>query len=224
MTRLAALVQSGADLHEINDVFPELVLQHKRKIEEYMAFNSLAFQDSALLPWADLLYSGPDENTRSIVSWVNSNLHCSARPIKAPQLFIVGPSNTGKTSFAQFLSTRVRTYPMPFENFFDGFDDQFDLAIADEFYNTNIDARALNAFLDGQAMRLRTKGGSVLKRRNIPVIILSNYSASSLFGLNSTQTKVFSSRVVTIDLTNPIDLAGLSFAPLEGVPSSAPSL
>lgn len=54
-------------------------------------------------------------------------------------------------------------------------DDRYDLIIFDEFTG-QVPIFILNSLLDGSEVRFNVKGGHVVKRENLPVIILSNFS------------------------------------------------
>jgi len=59
-------------------------------------------------------------------------------------------------------------------------DDIYDLCIIDE-YKGQFPVYLLNNFLDGSEVRFHTKGGSVIKRQNIPTMIMSNYSPKECY-------------------------------------------
>jgi len=61
------------------------------------------------------------------------------------------------------------------EDFYDGFADEgFDLIVLDEF-RAQKTIQFMNSFVEGAPIYLRTKGGQTLKKKNLPVVVCSNY-------------------------------------------------
>lgn len=177
---VAQKILDGMSLFKLNEEEPGFVLQHKRKIEEYEAWVAMKRPRLDLLPWELLPVPafGPE---RQIAEWCNSNLF-KPRPLKSPQLYIFSPPNCGKTTFVQFLERFCRIYYMSLlEDFYDFYDDDsYDLVVIDEFKGQKT-IQFLNQFLDGQTCTIRIKGGQRIKRRNIPVIILSNWPLNHVY-------------------------------------------
>lgn len=177
-TEMALLCKEGKTLEEINDLDPGYVLNNKRKLEEYLAWTSLVAMRNEKRPWVPLNdddghFGSPEDYV--IAGWLNENIK-QRRKFKGKQLYVWGPPNTGKTTMVNQLNKRLSVYFVPRdEDFYDGYRDAaYDLAVLDEFTHTKT-MQWLNQFLDGQTMTLRIKGGQVVKKDNIPVIILSNY-------------------------------------------------
>jgi len=109
----------------------------------------------------------------SIANWLNSNLFVS-RALGTPQLWLQGPTGCGKTTLATKLSECARTYAVPDEDFYDDYaDSNFDLIVFEEFKHQKT-VQWMNKFIDGQVCPLRQKGRQTVKKRNLPVIVLSN--------------------------------------------------
>lgn len=180
---IAKLCQEGKTLSEINDLDPGFVLQNKRKLEEYLTWTNKRKDKLSLLEWVPI--SGGDiqdmdtDAERQIAIWLNENIR-QQRIFKQKQLYIWGPPNMGKSTLIKYLSKYLNIYHIPRdEDFYDDYEDQvYDLAVLDEFTHTKT-MQWLNQFLDGQSFYLRKKGGQVLKKENLPVIILSNFELSS---------------------------------------------
>lgn len=70
----------------------------------------------------------------------------------------------------------MRIYYIPHrEDFYDGFDnDDYDIAILDEYNSGSKHISWLNMWLDGSCMSLPMKGHQMVKSHNIPTVILSN--------------------------------------------------
>lgn len=94
------------------------------------------------------------------------------------------------------------------EDFYDYYDDEtFDLVCLDEFKGQKT-MQFLNCFLQGGDMFLKKKGSQYHKRKNIPVIILSNWSLDDCYRGDCSSIR---SRVTEITLTQPIDLDNIIF-------------
>jgi len=179
---IARQVMDGKNLMEINETDPGFVLQHKRKLEEYQVWVTMKKPRLDLLPWQKVPVPayGPEYQ---LATWLNENIHLPhPRCLKAPQLYLYSPPNCGKTTLVSWLSRFCRIYYMPLlEDFYDFYDDDsYDLVIIDEFRGQK-QIQFLNQWLDGQPATVRVKGGQRLKRRNLPCIILSNWSLSSVY-------------------------------------------
>jgi len=177
---IAKLIAEGKTMKDIFEVEPGFVLMHKRKIEELQSWMQRRKEKEMKKEWQpfspediqDLSTSGEQE----IALWLNKNLKVP-REFKQKQLYIWGPANMGKTSLINKLAEFLNVYYVPRdEDFYDDYEDGiYDLIVFDEFTNLK-KMQWLNQVLDGQSMYLRKKGGQVLKKDNLPVIILSNYS------------------------------------------------
>lgn len=112
--------------------------------------------------------------------WLSDNLQTD-RSFKQKQLFLYGPPGIGKSSLALKLSEYFLTYYPPMdEEFYDGYHDGCDLIIFDEF-KAQKRITFLNQFLQGAPMTLRIKGAQVMKRKNHPVMIFSNFSLEQCY-------------------------------------------
>lgn len=172
----------GRTLIQINELYPGMVLQHKRKIEEYLTWYSVQKRrlETQQLQWTSVSASSGTAAAR-IATWLNQNIR-TTREFKQPQLWIFGPPNTGKTTLLNGLRQRLNIFDVPIdEDFYDEFyDNMYDLAVIDEFKGQK-KIQWLNRFLDGSHMTIRVKGSQRLKTQNIPVIICSNFEPSQCF-------------------------------------------
>lgn len=117
-----------------------------------------------------------DHPNTQIVEWLNLNIKIK-RTFKQKQLYIYGPPNMGKTSLVHFLEKYLMIYRIPpDEDFYDDYEDGvYDLMVLDEFRG-NKRVQWLNILLEGSFLPLRKKGSQYLKKDNLPIIILSNFS------------------------------------------------
>lgn len=127
--------------------------------------------------------------------WLNRNLF-EPRTFRQLQLFIQSPPGVGKSSLINFIEEHFAVYRPAEEAFFDGYDDKFDLAVFDEFAAKHT-RTSLCQFMDGGACRLRIKGGTIEKKKNMPVIFLSNYTPEHLYN-DKIDYDAFTSRIFTL--------------------------
>ena len=111
-----------------------------------------------------------------IASWLNANLR-RIRPHRTKQLWICAPPRMGKTSLIMMLEQafKLSTYYWPRdEKWWNGYsDNEYDLIVLDEFF-TQKTITELNPILSGDPVPLSRRGLSpIVKRQNLPVIILS---------------------------------------------------
>nr|QXP07706.1 MAG: replication associated protein [Arizlama virus] len=116
----------------------------------------------------------------AICQWLNKNL-LQDRIRSQPQLWIHGPTCHGKTTLKNTLEESLRTYTVPNEDFYDSYSDtSYDLIIFDEF-NHEKKITWMNSFVDGSTCPLRQKGDQTIKKKNLPVIVLSNKSIAECY-------------------------------------------
>lgn len=172
---VADLLDEGASLQEVNKFDNGYFLINKRKIEDYGTFVAIEKKRKEMIPWAEPDLTNLTDANLQIGKWLAENIRKS-RPFKAPQLFIHGPRNRGKTSLIEYLERSLSIYHVSTtEDFYDGYDDYYDLVVIDEFKGQKT-IQWMNEFLQGSRMTLRLKGRQYLKTKNVPVIILSNFS------------------------------------------------
>ncbi len=124
------------------------------------------------------------------------------------QLFLYGPTLMRKTTLIKALEQFFSCFQIPRdEDYYDFYSDSiYDLAYMDEFKG-NKTIQWMNTWLDGATFVLRQKGAQIIKSKNIPTIIISNYS------LRECYSKVDEMRFATIDrrlkqvhVTSPLTL------------------
>lgn len=225
-TAVANMIRSGSSLVEVEENDPGFFLFHQKKINEYLAFTIQKQQRSSIKPpTMPIRYTGEDESTMSIIDWLNTNLFLTARRFKSPQLYLHGPPNSCKSLLAMRLSERCRThFLMMNEDYYDSFDNEADLVILDEFKSQKT-IQFLNNFLDGSRTTLRAKGFQIQKTKNIPVIILSNYSPFHAYKTDAALEKLDTllARLKVVELFHPIDIDNIHFDPVELTTSSSSS-
>ena len=178
--KVAAQLVKGKSIAEINVLSPGFVMQHLPKLKTYRSFLDDVGGDPLLEfpPLSDLQRDAFNVSELSISCWLETNLRGFPvrPPFRSKQLMIIGGSGIGKSSFVDALSKFARPYDVPMdENFYDSYDDKlFNMCIMDEFRSQKT-ITFLNKFVDGSPCPLRIKGGQTTKRKNLPVIVLSNW-------------------------------------------------
>lgn len=208
---IAVLMNEGASLEDVFAQEPGYFLMHKRKIEDLQGWLAVKKMKENLEAFPGrFVYMGQCLQTTAIVEWLNGNLFKDARPFKAPQLYVYGAAGSRKTSLVTMLERWARVYWVPNdEEFYDFYSDtDYDLIVFDEF-KLQKKLQWLNKFIEGAPCPIRKKGvAAVMKRKNLPVIFLSNYSTEELLK-DKDDWNLFNARVLSIGLYNPIDIPNI---------------
>jgi len=195
----------GKRFQDILTNYPGFALIQKKNIDALVSHVAAHSKLQSLVPWTSLLYDGTDEDTTVLVAWVNRNLFRD-RTFKQPQLFICAPADFHKTLFVRRLATRCRIYWAPHEDNFDNYSDEFfDLIVFDEFRAKDRPLCVLNTILDGGNIRLKQRYMQTEKTKNLPCIILSNYTLEELYK-NEKQVSLLRARLEEHILSVPIDI------------------
>jgi hypothetical protein len=178
---VAQKLVEGLTVRQCVQEYPGFALQHLAKMAQFEAF--LQTDDPReRVPWTDLpVLNLPTVYGRKIATWLNGNLGKS-RSFRQKQLLIWGPTSVGKTSLILALEAYFRVYWIPMgEKYYDYYHDKdYDLIVFDEYHSQKT-ITWMNSFVAGAPMTLRRKGGQVQKRKNLPVIVLSNFDPSFEF-------------------------------------------
>ncbi|QCX35041.1 replication-associated protein [Blackfly DNA Virus 11] len=179
-TAIAKMILEGKSMVEINEKDPGYVMMNKRKLEEYESWVTIQNNKKSKITWVPPNLEGLTDSNKQIAQWICSNVR-QTRKFKAPQLFITGPKNLGKTSLIEWLERSLSVYHIPqTEEFYDLYSDSYDLVVFDEFKGQKT-IQWMNLFLQGSPMNIRKKGSQFLKQKNLPVIILSNYQLGDCY-------------------------------------------
>jgi len=182
-----ALIE-GKSCFDIMDTSPGFYMMHKRKLEDFESTVLLRNAKKEKKTWVEFSeekLSGMSSTEKQIALWLNKNLF-KQREFKQKQLYIYGPKNKGKSSLITALENFAMVYWMPgSEDFYDQYHDNlYDLIVLDEF-RAQKTIQCLNLWLQGSTMPLRKKGSQGLKKKNLPMIILSNYSLEECYSKTS---------------------------------------
>lgn len=116
----------------------------------------------------------PDTTEAIVLRWIAMNLFDSYRPLRTKNLYLHSPPGRGKTTLVQTLAKTFKTYFVCLgEKYFDGLTDSHELIVFDEFCGTT-PLGIMNQILDGQQCLLPQRYQVYNKKKNTPVIILSN--------------------------------------------------
>jgi len=214
--RVTKLIMDGAEVADLLLNKEDLslcsyVMKNLRTILQFQSFCRRNTEDELrVLTWSPAAeqlkikassdLSPTEEKMRKVMEWVISCYKVTL-PFKTPQLYLKSTSDHGKTSFALKLMSFFRIFwAGTGMHLYDDFNAKFDMCVFDEFHIKNIpNVRTLNQFLDGQVMSVPCRYNNVLKAKNIPCLILSNYSPDQLFK-DSTALSAFKSRILYVEI------------------------
>lgn len=194
MAKIAHQIAAGTTIMEIDEQFPQVMIMHRRKIEDYMEWKARAAPPQ-LPPWTpvpiDLAMPFQDAQ---IATWLNANVLQKKRDPAATHLYIHGSTALGKTTLVSRLAKWLRIYYIPpDEDNYDAYQDgAYDIAFLDEFKGQKT-IQWLNAWLQGHPFPLKRRFASTLKKDNLPTIIVSNYTLKEVY------KKVDDQRLATLE-------------------------
>lgn len=178
---IARMIMDGKEDMDIVAEHPGYVME---KLHHMNAFRSMIEKEVSvaptqwLCPTADVL-----SGWGAVTEWLKANLLAESRPLRSAQLWLYGPPRVGKTDlWMRLVEQGIRVYNVPYEDWYDEYhDDAYDLIIFDEFRGQK-SIYDMNRLIDGQHAPLRRRGRApYLKKRNIPAIIVSNYSVADCY-------------------------------------------
>lgn len=204
---VATMLMEGATNEELLKLYPGFLLMNSHKVNNFKNFLASKQPLGSGVSW--VTYSGSQPETNEVIKWTQSNFF-GPREFKQKQLYIWGPPDCGKTRFAMLINTKWRAYWVAtLEDFFNDYqDEEYDCIVMDEFVTR--DLPTLNTLLQGGIARLRTKGGQVVKKKNLPVLILSNGPPEKWFR-NNLLLPAFLSRIKIIEVKEMLDLDNVLF-------------
>jgi len=224
-------IQKGRTLDQLVDSHAAFLLLNLRKVKEYLDFISLRERRMKFAEAQQLkVLVQPAEGFSSswnleIALWLKQNLRMP-RAHRTRQLWICAPPGVGKTSLILMLEEafKIEVYYWPKEEmWWDGYSDgAYDLIVLDEFFAQKTITQ-LNPILSGDPTPLsRRCSAPLVKRDNLPVIILSNYTPEECYAKVAThqphKLAPLLDRLTVVQATGPIRLVPTP----EGLPDDEP--
>lgn len=197
-TLVARRLLAGDPVHSLLQEYPGFFMCNLRKAFD---FESYASRSRLLGAKSDFnlvsLVPHNDDGNIQLAHWLTSNLR-QERPLRTKQLWLYGPPGSGKTSLVMALEAYLHVYWVCQDmDFYDGFDDSYDLIVYDEMKSQK-KLTHLNNVITGAPTRLNVKGSTSYKTKNMPVIFLSNVHPEQAYTKWSPQRDAFIDRLTII--------------------------
>lgn len=185
-TKIVQMIKEGATLDELDEEEPSYMMQHLVQVQRYLDFQEhkklRQLRAAAQLEVFHVSPAAGHENSSNmaLASWLNRNLRTpTKRPHRTPQMWLRSSPEMGKTTLIEYLrdTFQLSIYYLPLnEKWYDGYADYcYDLIVLDE-YKAHKKITDLNPILSGDPVPLSRRSTTpILKRDNLPVIILSNF-------------------------------------------------
>ena len=171
---------------------PGYALLHKHLIDDFIAYAEAAKNLEIIRPeltqgilectWSDGQPVTIGDPVHLLNSWLRMNI-LQNREIRQKQLWLWGSTGTGKNRLISHLEQYLRAYWVCLDEMWSDMynDEHFDLIVLDE-YNAQRKIQWLNRFVSGQPVPLsRRRRAPIMKRKNLPVIILSNFNICGVY-------------------------------------------
>jgi len=203
---VAEFLAGGGSIKEVQRNYPGYFLQNQTKVCAFKNF-CINNEEPDLISWQKFVEASSSvnlgESEMQVVTWLLENIN-QKRPLRKKQLWIKGPIGCGKTSFFMALSRFLRVYTPIYESDFlqDYSDTAFDLILFDE-YKGQKTLTFLNSFIDGSDKKYNVKFTHITKKKNLPVIFLSNFAPSEVYSrANDVTLDAFRDRLDVVEVTD----------------------
>jgi len=167
-------IKTGVDWKTLMTEYSDYLLLHMKDVKNFIAeWNSISL---VLTGFREVLFQvNMSSEEKAIGCWLNGNIG-KERPLGKKQLWLYGKTGLGKSHlFHVELVKQIKIYFVTtMEKYFDGLDETYDLIVFDE-YHAQQTVTFMNQILDGQQMMIPQKGHMYAKKKNTPVVIISNY-------------------------------------------------
>jgi len=208
----AEFLTSGATIEDLRKKDPGFVMQHMKKIVEYVNYlRSIDQNEGPKLKLGSIEYTGTDSNTKLVVEWIRANFLSGKREHKQKQLYLFSlVGNMRKTVFFQRLERFYRFYWMdPTKHWADEYTDDYDAIILDEFNGPPWSVQFMNLLTQGSKTVMPIKGGHYTRMVNSPVVIIANKPVDVLYFPQNTSTLEL--RLEIVQLRYPLDIDNVKF-------------
>jgi len=207
--RAETTLMNGGTITDVRKQMSGFTLMHLEKLQRFVRWRDLEEMRKQIVQPGEFEYAcrNLDHGGAKIAGWLQENLF-EKRDFKQKQLFLFGDPNMGKTSLINDLcEIGVRVYFMPYEDFYDAFDDDcYDLIVLDEFKGQKR-IQDLNMWLDGSRFPVRRKGTApFLKTKNLPFIIISNYKLEDCYNVGETRLAPLQTRLKQVEVSQFIEI------------------
>lgn len=194
-------LRDGKNLDELDDQLPAYMLQNLKKVQDYANFLSLKKRRSEFaMAQQRKVCVEPAEGFSSgwnleLASWLTKNIR-QPRSHRQVQMWVKAPPGAGKTSLImrleEMFGLSIYFWPRD-EKWWDAYADGcYDLIVLDEYRSQKM-ITELNPILSGDPTPLsRRNSCPLVKRDNLPVIVLSNFRPEDCY------TKVSSSQLAPL--------------------------
>lgn len=174
-TIAATSLLNGTTIEALLAENPGYVLNNLRKLKEFSAYLTeieVAKQARSLKPFTLKI---------TTVSDVKEIKIGFPRESGDKHYWIYGPTAVGKTTrVLDPLRNHGSGFAIPYNNDYNGYNDEYQFLYCDEFRG-QLTSFCLNQLCDGGLMKLNTKGGTVVKRKNLPIVVISNFPPSEVY-------------------------------------------
>lgn len=208
---IAEMIKKDTPIEEIMEKESGFWMLHSKQIRLFKAEWEAIQQSKTLTGFTPVQMRNTMKSWETLIGiWLNGNINNKNRRLGQQQLYVWGKTGVGKTHFCVQLSKMVKTFwATSCEHFFDGLDDTYELLIMDEFHAQQT-ITFMNQLLDGQPMVLPQKGTQFHKKKNIPIIILSNYDLKDCYRKQYDENRehfdALHRRLAIVHVDGPMDL------------------
>lgn len=208
--KIANDIQQGASIQTIYTTYGSFMVMHGHQVQQYYTtIKQYERHKQNLEKWSRVIGFKPQDPrdtlgpTGRICGWLNNSLVSKNHKFGTKNLWLHGKTKMGKTTLKQVLKhTGLNVHEMDLgSNFYDGISDDTQLIIYDEFkaQKTMTD---MNRICDGQSTRLNIKGGSFMKEKPTPVLVLSNDSIEKCYhNMDKDHLETLQRRFYEIEIT-----------------------
>jgi len=201
-------LQNGKTINDLlkDSKYQPFLLTNLNKVKYYYQHFLSATQDGTLLPWPKILPNLRPQNS-AILRWLGMNLFEEKRALRSKQLYLVSEPGMGKTTLSMKISQSIKTYfPSLGEKYFDGLSNEHQLIIFDEFHGAH-PLGLMNQILDGQECILPQRYQAFTKKKNIPIILMSNIQPFDVYRkVSQSRNNAFVDRLEIIHVTEFINI------------------
>lgn len=208
---VAQRLLEGARVDEIMQEHPGIYLRSRTNIHAMHGDVADRIQAADEVFDGKFSFPGDAQDGKKLVSWLTENLRKGHElPRRTKQLFIFGDSGIGKTELIYRLIDvlRVRVYWVGYDtSWCDHYaDNLYDLIVFDEFLG-QWPVHRINQWLGGQVVKVPCRGGDKFKRKNLPIIMISNKSAYDLYEkVEQPVRQAFLSRLEIVQVSHVSDV------------------